>query len=82
MYHDYKFGKAYQEEMLREAGVRDERERGPFARRKVMRSDPLAPRDQQESLKGSQGRLQGSVGALSGLILLVLFIAMMVSRIM
>jgi hypothetical protein len=26
MYHDYRFGKAYQEEMLREAGVKDIRE--------------------------------------------------------
>lgn len=95
MYHNsHQFGKAYQEELLRVAGVKDEQEFGGriqeqklqggiVVRRKMVRpSSPTSNPDSGGSLKGSRGRLLGGIGALSSLVILALFLALVAARIM
>jgi hypothetical protein len=74
MYHDlHKFGKAYQEEMQRMAGASNmQRDRNHRQERSK----------ENGSLRGLQARGFGLVGALSGLVLLGLFLALVAIRIM
>jgi hypothetical protein len=87
MYHgSYQFGKAYQEEMRRIAGVDDEQENEIRGQRRSQKQRLPGARADSPTIwipnRSSNESPVGGEGTLSGLLMLVLFLVLLALRIM